>query len=171
MNDAKLLSANYMFVFTGGTFILGSIFMNFARITHNRTHQSNNQTTDLKDVDNTDQKISNEVLESKAQGDFIGGTTKIDDSATAQDYCFDNKAFDINDGHNENEIETSKDASEEKSANEFSFTNKTFDIDEVCENKRPCDHQKMDISPSKLTSRTNEFSFENKVFYIDAPDF
>ena len=56
MNDAKLLSANYMFVFTGGTFILGSIFMNFARVLQNRekgvddNNQTLNQITEIAEI-------------------------------------------------------------------------------------------------------------------------
>ena len=50
MNDAKLLSANYMFVFTGGTFILGSIFMNFARVFRNREKTADDDKTAIEEV-------------------------------------------------------------------------------------------------------------------------
>ena len=37
MNDAQILGPQYMFVFTGACFIIGSILMNFARIYQNKT--------------------------------------------------------------------------------------------------------------------------------------
>uniref|UniRef100_A0A7M5UUK8 Monocarboxylate transporter n=2 Tax=Clytia hemisphaerica TaxID=252671 RepID=A0A7M5UUK8_9CNID len=121
MNDAKLLSANYMFVFTGGTFILGSIFMNFARITHNRTRQSEIPNTELKDVYNTDQNES--LDESHLQKDVYitdqknskenANSSELPKQTSVENFSFDNKTFNVEIIRNEKEslssVEFSKD--------------------------------------------------------------
>ncbi|XP_066933212.1 monocarboxylate transporter 12-like [Clytia hemisphaerica] len=149
MNDAKLLSANYMFTFTGGTFILGSIFMNFARITHNRTRQSVIPNTELKDVYNTDQNES------------------LDKSHLQKDVYITDQNESLDESHLQKDVYITD---QNESLDERSLQKEVLELDSQEVNSVEQTIDQLGITQQNSKNKRNEFSFENKIFYMDVSD-